>query len=94
MELICTIVLLSFVIIYSIIITLKTVFIDKEMETESNVEIKCSLNVLDMLPIRGQDWEAVGLNTRKLFNQTIINIQKYLSQRRISLDQFFRVFDK
>lgn len=69
-------------------------FTEKKLETDSDVEIKCSLNALDMLRIRGQDWEAVELNLRKLFNETMVNIRNYLNQRRILLDQYFKIFDK
>lgn len=72
----------------------KTVFMERNFEKSSDIEVKCDRNVNEMLRIKGQDWDAVELNLRILFNKTIININNYLNENRIMLEQYFKVFDK
>jgi hypothetical protein len=70
------------------------VFMEKSPDITSDIEIKCDRNVNEMLRIKGQDWDAVELPLRVFFNKTIININNYLNEHRIMLEQFFTVFDK
>lgn len=69
-------------------------FIEQKQEKISDVEVTCFKKKNEMLRIRGQDWEAVELNLRNLFNETLIKINSYLNQRRILLDQYFKAFDR
>lgn len=67
---------------------------ERNSEKSSDIEVKCDRNMNEMLRIKGQDWEAVELNLRILFNKTIININNYLKENRIMVEQYFKVFDK
>lgn len=67
---------------------------ERNVEKSSDIEVKCDRNVNEMLRVKGQDWDAVELNLRILFNKTIININNYLNENRIMLEQYFKVFDK
>ncbi|KAF0771870.1 Uncharacterized protein FWK35_00017893 [Aphis craccivora] len=73
---------------------INTIFMERNFEKSSDIEVKCDRNVNEMLRIKGQDWDAVELNLRILFNKTIININNYLNENRIMLEQYFKVFDK
>lgn len=43
---------------------------------------------------RGQNWEATTIETRKLYDDTMLKIRRYMNYRSIQLHQFFEVFDK